>query len=70
MGTLLLAQLMSNVCSILSRDLITAQELCLMDSAIALCWIQTFNCVIKIRKLTNIESWCHVPGVENMADLL
>ena len=65
LSTLLLAQLMSNVYFILSTNLPIAQVMCLMDSAIVLCWIQNLkkqfkqyvkNCVTKIRELTNIES--------------
>ncbi|CAL8133345.1 unnamed protein product [Orchesella dallaii] len=75
MGAVLLAELMVYVCDSLKVE---CEIFCWCDSTITLRWIasqprrwKTFvaNRVAKIQDLIPAESWKHVPGKENPADL-
>ena len=78
MSRLLLARLIHSLYSPLTRFPIS-KVLCLTDSAITLAWIQNEkkqykqfeqNRVREVRELTKTDMWYHLPGKENIADLL
>ena len=78
MSRLLLARLIHSLYSPLTRFPIS-KVLCLTDSVITLAWIQNEkkqykqfeqNRVREVRELTKTDMWYHLPGKENMADLL
>ena len=78
LGALILARLINRVKDILVNVATVGREICLVDSAVVLCWIQGVGKVYKqyvqnrveeIRKITAIDSWNHVAGEENVADI-
>ena len=78
MSRLLLARLIHSLYSPLTRFPIS-KVLCLTDSVITLAWIQNEkkqykqfeqNRVREVRELTKTDMWYHLPGKENIADLL
>ena len=78
MSRLLLARLIHSLYSPLTRFPIS-KVLCLTDSVITLAWIQNEkkqykqfeqNRVREVRELTKTDMWYHLPGRENIADLL
>ena len=78
MSRLLLARLIHSLYSPLTRFPIS-KVLCLTDSVITLAWIQNEkkqykqfeqNRVREVRELTKTDMWYHLPGQENIADLL
>ena len=78
MSRLLLARVVHSLYSPLTRFPIS-KVLCLTDSAITLAWIQNEkkqykqfeqNRVREVTELTETDMWYHLPGKENIADLL
>ena len=78
LGALVLARLISRVREALRNKAHIDREICLTDSAVVLCWVHGIkknykqyvqNRVDEIRSLTEVSSWNHVPGEENIADL-
>ena len=78
MGALILARLMHKIREVIKPVVKINRLFCLTDSSVALSWIQIVeksykqfveNRVAEIRKLTKKESWYHISGEENIADL-
>ena len=78
LSAVLLARLMDTVRSSLSTELEFSSCHCFTDSRVALCWIRNVekawkpfvqNRVAEIRSLLPVESWRHIPGDQNPADV-
>ena len=78
MSCVLLSKLISSVKLALEKDIVFSREICWSDSEVALYWIKGVrrdwkpwieNRVNKIRNLVKLESWRHIPGDINPADL-
>ena len=78
LSAVLLARLMDTVRSSLSTELEFSSCHCFTDSHVALCWIRNVekawkpfvqNRVVEIRSLLPVDSWRHIPGDQNPADV-
>ena len=78
LGALILSRLIKRVRDELVKVMSCEGVFCLTDAEIVLHWIKgeykdykqfVQNRVSEIRRNTTIESWYHVPGTENIADL-
>ena len=78
LDAVILARLIEKTKSEISKTLNIERIICLTDSEVTLNWIQrknkqykqfVQNCVVGIRKRTEIGWWYHVAGTENAADL-
>ena len=78
LSAVLLARLMDTVRSSLSTELEFSSCHCFTDSHVALCWIRNVekawkpfvqNRVAEIWSLLLVESWRHIPGDQNPADV-
>ena len=77
LGALILSRLMKRVNEELEKVLELDEIICLTDSEVVLNWIQknreykmyVQNRVEEVRRNTSVDSWYHVPGDENIADL-
>ena len=77
LAALILARLVSAVQEALTQLIHIEEVFCWTDSITVFYWIQSDkefkqfvqNRIDEIHKLTDVKSWCHCPGIENLADV-